>query len=214
MDIVSGDFYWISSKSNRIFIVAADCTGHGVSGAFMSILGISLLNKIVFSNPNLKASEILDLLRDEIKYALRQTGKTGEPQDGMDISLIIIENNKQNYQYAAANNSGYLLRNKELIILPADKMPIGIYPAEVPFVNNSGVLLKDDLIYLCSDGFKDQLGGPTDRKFQSRRLQEMLLNICALPMNEQMDAINKTLKDWKGDAHLNDDVLIMGFRIT
>jgi ligand-binding sensor domain-containing protein/serine phosphatase RsbU (regulator of sigma subunit) len=214
MDIVSGDFYWISSKNNRIFIVAADCTGHGVSGAFMSVLGISLLNKIIFTNPNLTASAILDQLREEVKYALRQTGKQGEPQDGMDLSLIILENEKQIYQFAAANNPAYLVRNGAITMLHSDRMPIGIYPKEVPFTNLTGQLFKNDLIYLCSDGFKDQFGGPFNKKFQAKQFHQLLLKIAPLPMNEQINKLNSALMEWKSDEHLNDDILVMGFRIN
>jgi ligand-binding sensor domain-containing protein/serine phosphatase RsbU (regulator of sigma subunit) len=214
MDIVSGDFYWIASRNSRVFVAVADCTGHGVSGAFMSILGTSLLYKIVNSSENLNAAQILDQLREEIKYALRQTGKMGEAQDGMDISLIILENNKQNYQFAGANNSAYIIRENKLIELVPDKMPIGIYPFEESFKNNVGSLYKNDLIYLFSDGFKDQLGGPTDTKIKSKPFQALLLKNSHSSMEEQLQALNNFVDDWKAGKHQNDDILVLGFRIT
>ena len=213
MDIVSGDFYWIASKNNRTFVAAADCTGHGVSGAFMSILGLSLLYKIINSNPDFSAAEVLNNLRDEIKYTMRQTGKEGEAQDGMDISLIILENNKQNYQFAGANNAGYLVRNNELLQLIPDKMLIGIFLFEESFKNQSGALYKDDIIYLSSDGYQDQFGGAPNSKFKSKPFRELLLKVSSLPMSEQKEVLNSTMNKWKGNAHLNDDILVIGFRI-
>ncbi len=213
MDIVSGDFYWITSKNNRIFVAAADCTGHGVSGAFMSVLGLSLLYKIINSNPDISAAEVLNKLRDEIKYTMRQTGKEGETQDGMDISLIILENNKQNYQFAGANNSGYLVRNNELTQLIPDKMPIGIFLHEESFKNQSGTLYKNDVIFLSSDGYQDQFGGAKDGKFKSKPFRELLLKISSLPMREQREILDSTMNEWKNNLHLNDDILVIGFKI-
>jgi len=213
MEIVSGDFYWIASRNDRILVAVADCTGHGVSGAFMSILGTSLLYKIVNSDENLTAAQILNQLRDEVKYALRQTGKIGEAQDGMDISLIILENNKQNYQYAGANNPVYIIRENKIIELFPDRMPIGIYPNEDSFKNNVGTLFQNDMIYLFSDGFKDQLGGPNDTTIKSKTFQTLLLKNSQLPPNEQMLALNNFVNDWKAGKHQNDDILVLGFRI-
>jgi ligand-binding sensor domain-containing protein/serine phosphatase RsbU (regulator of sigma subunit) len=214
MEIVSGDFYWFTEKSGRIFVVAADCTGHGVSGAFMSILGISMLNKIVNSDSSISAAEVLNLLREDIKIALRQTGKVGETQDGMDIAIVIIESDKKKYQMAGANNAVYLVRNQELIQLRPDKMPIGIYLLETPFNNNIGKLEKDDILYLFSDGYYDQLGGPDDSKFKSRKFQELVLKISHLPFHEQKAMLDNIMNEWKAGRPQNDDILVIGFTIT
>lgn len=213
MDIVSGDFYWTAKKNKRTYLVVADCTGHGVSGAFMSVLGVSLLNKIIFIHPELSAASTLDLLRDEIKYALRQTGKIGEAQDGMDIFIIILENDYSDCQYAGANSPAYLFRDNELLVLNPDKMPIGIYPNEKPFTNNTIRLNKNDMLYLCSDGYKDQFDGQNITRFQSKKFRELLTSIANLPLPEQKKILNNTMDDWKAGQHQNDDILVLGFKI-
>lgn len=213
MDIVSGDFYWISSAKHRIFVVAADCTGHGVSGAFMSILGVSLLNKIVNTDPDISAARTLNLLRDEIKYTLRQTGKAGEAQDGMDIALVILENDRKNYQYAGANNDLYIIRRGGLIKIAADHMPIGIYLDEHSFTNNTGNSETGDMFYLFSDGYSDQFGGSKEGKFKAKNFQELLLKISQLPLSEQLKELNATMDKWKHGLNQNDDILVIGFRI-
>jgi ligand-binding sensor domain-containing protein/serine phosphatase RsbU (regulator of sigma subunit) len=214
MDIVSGDFYWLASKNKRIFVVVADCTGHGVSGAFMSVLGVSLLHKIINSNPLLTASQILDQLRDEVKYALKQTGRFGEAQDGMDISLIILEENRRTYQFAGANNAVYLIRNNKLDVLIPDKMPIGIYPYEIPFTNQTGEIEENDIIYMFSDGYRDQIGGPNNTKLKTGPFQELLLRISELPLEKQMETLNSTMDNWKKGQHQNDDILVIGFKVV
>jgi serine phosphatase RsbU (regulator of sigma subunit) len=179
----------------------------------MSILGISLLHKIVNNNPLLPASQILDQLREEVKYALKQTGKIGEAQDGMDISLFILEENKQSYQFAGANNTAYIISNGKLSVLEPDKMPIGIYPYEQPFCNKTGEIHEGDQVYLFSDGYRDQLGGPSNSKFKTTPFQNLLLKISSLPLEEQREILNKTMDDWKKGQHQNDDILIVGFKI-
>lgn len=219
MDIVSGDFYWLTKKNSRTLIAVADCTGHGVSGAFMSVLGISLLNKIIFLYPDLSASEILDNLREEVKFILKQSGKIGENQDGMDIFLLIIDNDNQTYQYSGANNPGYIFTNNELTVLSPDKMPIGIYPKETLFKNNAGqlckgVLCKGDILYLSSDGYQDQFGGEKYVKFKSKPFRELLKQIGTLPLNEQCEILDRTMNEWKAGHHQNDDILVLGFKIN
>jgi len=219
-DIVSGDFYWIKQVQHKIFIAAADCTGHGVPGAFMSMLGIALLNEIVSSeiNPdNLKANEILNELRKKIKHALHQDRRKSSTSDGMDIALCIIDLTKNEMQYAGANNPLYLIRknnNKpEVIKFKADRMPIGVYLKERSFTNNIIDLNADDLIYIFSDGFVDQFGGDHDRKYQHSRFREFLLSKSHLILAEQKEALNKEFNEWKGDKAQIDDVLIVGLKI-
>lgn len=212
MEIVSGDFYWINSKDDQVVLAVADCTGHGVPGAFMSVLGISLLNKIAIGVQCCQPDEILNRLREEVKEALRQTGKQYEAKDGMDISVITFNRENMLMEYAGANNPVYVIRNKEFISLPCDRMPIGIYIKENPFSLNEFQLQTNDMVYLFSDGYHDQLGGNKDSKFMKRRFQELLLSISHLPVNEQHNLLNQNMNEWKAGRHQNDDILVIGIR--
>jgi len=213
MDIVSGDFYWADSKNNKLYLVVADCTGHGVPGAFMSILGMSFLEQIVNIADDLTAAQMLNLLRDKVKYALRQTGKSGESQDGMDIALLVLNCNNNQFEYSGANNPVYIIRKGELIILKPDKMPIGIFIQEEQFSNHQGVFEPGDMVYLFSDGYLDQLGGERDSKLKSKPFQEILLRIASLPVQEQREILYSTMKEWKKGKPQNDDILVVGFRV-
>jgi len=220
-DIVSGDFYWMKQVDDCKIIVAADCTGHGVPGAFMSMLGISFLNAIVGRLTINKANLILNELRTQVKTALRQTGKELENKDGMDISLCIIDTNKMTLQFAGAYNSAYLVRTDstksdkaELIELKADKMPIGIYIVEKEsFTNREIEIQKGDTLYLFSDGYCDQFGGTNGQKFMTKRFREMVTNISQNPLSEQKTFIEQTFENWRGTFEQIDDVMVMGVRI-
>lgn len=214
-DIVSGDFYWTKQVDDKIFIAAADCTGHGVPGALMSMLGITFLNEIITKTPNIHANEILNELRIHIISSLRQTGSSGESRDGLDIALCIIDHNKKILEYAGANNPLYLIRNNELIETKADRMPIGIHRrAKESFQNNIIELAKNDLVYIFSDGFVDQFGGEDGRKFLSANFKNLLLENCSKSLFEQKRTIEKTFDDWKGDRKQLDDILVIGFKIA
>lgn len=214
-DIVSGDFYWTKQVDDKIFIAAADCTGHGVPGALMSMLGITFLNEIITKNPNIHANEILNELRMHIISSLRQTGSSGESRDGLDIALCIIDHEKKILEYAGANNPLYLIRNNELEETKADRMPIGIHRrAKEPFQNNIIDLKKDDLIYIFSDGFVDQFGGEDGRKFLSANFKKLLLDNCSKSLAEQKRIIERTFEDWKGERKQLDDILVIGFKIA
>ncbi len=211
-DIVSGDFYWMKRLEKHIVVAAADCTGHGVPGAFMSLLGIAFLNEIV--NENLKdAAGILNLLRERIIDALHQTWKDDEAKDGMDIALSVINIETKELQYAGAYNPLYLFRNGDLIERKADKMPIGIHikkPAD--FTNHTIQLKKNDAIYMFSDGYIDQFGGENGGKFKTRRFKELLFSMNNQPMKDQKEVIDKTHKGWKGQQKQLDDILVIGMR--
>lgn len=214
-DIVSGDFYWTKQVDNKVFIAAADCTGHGVPGALMSMLGITFLNEIVNKTSNIHANEILNELRIHIISSLRQTGSTGESRDGLDIALCIIDYENQILEYSGANNPLYLIRNKELLETKADRMPIGIHrKAKESFQNNIIKLQKDDLIYIFSDGFVDQFGGPEGRKYLSANFKKLLLNNCSKTLNEQKIIIERSFDEWKDDRKQLDDILVIGFKIA
>ena len=166
LNIVSGDFYWISRPGNKIIFAAADCTGHGVPGAFMSMLGVAFLNEIVnrdlFTEPDI----ILNNLRDRVIQALQSKGVPGEASDGMDIALVSIDSKKNRLDYSGAYNPLIMIRNNEIREIRGDRMPIGIYEKMVPFTKHEIQIEKGDIFYLASDGYEDQFGGPHGKKIQ------------------------------------------------
>ncbi|MBX2842734.1 MAG: SpoIIE family protein phosphatase [Flammeovirgaceae bacterium] len=213
-DIVSGDFYWIKQIGDSILFVAADCTGHGVPGAFMSILGIAYLNEIVSETKYKRPDIILNELRDKIKKSLNQTSKLGSNKDGMDIAICEIDLKNKKLKFAGAYNPLYLIRDKELLRLKADKMPIGVHKIEEPFTHKEMDLEKDDMIYIFSDGFQDQVGGEQGQKLMAKKFKEMLLDIHDDSVEEQKNHLEHSFKHWKGDHKQIDDVLILGLRIN
>ncbi|MBI5219116.1 MAG: tetratricopeptide repeat protein [Bacteroidia bacterium] len=260
-DIVSGDFYWLGKKKDCFIIAAADCTGHGVPGAFMSMLGISFLNEIINKLPDtgketpLYAGEILNQLREDVIRALHQTGKEGETKDGMDIALCVYYPKKNLLYFAGAFNPMYIIKkqqeavavgsetpelptclpagkatnhqlpttncqlptpaaNYQLLEIKADKMPIGIYMKEkLPFTNNEVRLEKGDMVYIFSDGFADQFGGPKNKKFGYESLKCAFLDNRQKPMQEQKEALLKIHRDWKGITDQIDDIIVIGFKV-
>lgn len=213
-DIVSGDFYWMTKRDNQLVLIAADCTGHGVPGAFMSMLGVSFLNEIVNRHEITEASAILNSLRTDIKKTLGQEGKEGEAKDGMDIALCIVDLEKMKMQYAGAYNPLYLYRNNELMEVKADRMPIGIYIKEKDsFTNNEIDLQKGDVFYLFSDGFQDQFGGEDGSKFKTKNFKKLLLEIHQKPMAQQREILDKRIDEWRGKWEQVDDIIVMGVRV-
>lgn len=213
-DIVSGDFYWIAEDEDKLYFTAADCTGHGVPGAFMSMLGVSSLNEIFGSkNNHLTANKILNLLREKIKFSLHQTGKDGENKDGMDMALCIYHKKKNLIEYAGAYNPLYLIRNGELLEYKADRMPVGVYHIEKEsFTNHEIKTQKGDVIYIFSDGYVDQFGGPGQTKFKTANFKKLLLEINEKPMKEQQQILDERFAKWKGDLDQIDDVILIGIR--
>ncbi len=223
LDIVSGDFYWLTQKKDKIIFAVADCTGHGVPGAFMSMLGSALLKDIVNNMKNtLQANVILNELRDQVIMSLRQTGEVDEARDGMDISLCILDSDHMTLQYAGAHNPLYHVRNGKLTEIKADMMPIGISSeAAKSFTNHELKLLKDDTLYLFSDGYTDQLGGERRKRFMTSRFKQLLLEIQDRIMFDQKAILEKTLNEWMGNTGLYerkyeqiDDIVVMGIRIA
>jgi serine phosphatase RsbU (regulator of sigma subunit)/tetratricopeptide (TPR) repeat protein len=213
LNIVSGDFYWGTFKRNQILIAAADCTGHGVPGAFMSMLGCAFLNEIIMKADSIDAAYILNELRKYVIKALRQKGETGETQDGMDIALCLIDNKNKIMHFAGANNPLYFIRNNELNIIKGDRMPIGIHMnSNIPFTNHVIEVNENDHYYIFSDGFADQFGGPENKKFKYNQLQQLLLNIHEKPFSEQQQIIEKAFNEWKGENDQTDDILVIGFQ--
>lgn len=220
-NIVSGDFYWASMQKNTSIIAAVDCTGHGVPGAFMSMIGNTLLNQIVNERELVRPSEILFQLRDEVIKSLKQTGATGESRDGMDIALCSIKplsKESQNahflVEFSGANNPLIVIQQGELKEYKGDKQPIGIYSGEPkPFSQVSLELKKGDLIYLYSDGYADQFGGPQNKKFKYAQLKELLTTIAKLPMPAQHQKLKSKFDDWKANNEQVDDVLVIGIKL-
>ncbi len=213
-DIVSGDFYWMAKHKNSIVITAADCTGHGVPGAFMSMLGLTFLNEIVSNAETLEADLILNDLRDNVINSLRQDDPNMETRDGMDMSLCVINLDTLGLQYAGAYNPLIHIRNNELFELKADKMPIGRHIRKnKPFTKKEIQLKKGDKLYLYSDGYTDQFGGEKGRKFQSKNFKQLLLEISNNPMDKQKELLNQTLTEWQGELEQLDDILVIGLTV-
>ena len=219
-DIVAGDFYWFAEKDRKFIIAACDCTGHGVPGAFMSLISYSLLNEVLLEKKFTNPATALDAMKKGIIKSLGQTGLEGEQKDGMDMSLVslevMLEGNKVNNKlsYAGANNSLYLIRKGELIELTADKMPIGIYLGiDKPFTNKEMLLEQGDTFYMFSDGYADQFGGAKGKKFTKKRYKELLLSMQHEPMSNQKNILENTMDTWLGELQQIDDVLVMGIRI-
>jgi len=230
-DKVSGDFYWWTANENYTIITAADCTGHGVPGALMSMLGISLLRESVIRDYNVNPANILNKIRTEIIKTLKQTGKEGEQKDGMDLSLIYINHRENLLNFAGANNSIYIIKKEKLITenpkiieisadrssyfyeIKPDRMPLAIYRKMNRFTSHEIPIDEGDIIYMFSDGFADQFGGPNNAKFKYKPFKNMLLEHASLPMNEQKTIFEKQYNSWKGNCDQIDDVLLLGIKI-
>ena len=210
--IVSGDFYWVSSQGNLQVIIAADCTGHGVPGAFMSMLGVTMLNEIVNGKHILMPDQIIENLREGIIKALNQAAEEDSIKDGMDIAVVVVDFEKNILWYAGANNPLYLVRKGELIHYRADKMPVAIHYKMVPFSVQKIDLQKGDAFYIFSDGYCDQFGGPKQKKFMSMQLRETLLAMEGKPMLQQGERLNEIFEEWRGESSQVDDVTLIGVR--
>jgi len=213
-DIVSGDFYWACKLGNTNFaLVTADSTGHGVPGAIMSILNITCLEDSVkegFMDP----SGILNHTRTSIINRLKKDGSAEGGKDGMDASLVCFDFKTNKLIYAAANNPVWIVREKQIIELSPDKMPVGKHDKDyVPFAQHEINLQKGDIVYTLTDGMPDQFGGPLGKKYMYKSLKELLIRIAQLPMNEQKETIRTTLNNWKGDLEQVDDVCLIGVKI-
>jgi serine phosphatase RsbU (regulator of sigma subunit) len=213
-DIVSGDFYFIKLYKNNLFVTAADCTGHGVPGAFMSMLGIAFLNDLIRKPEIENSAQLLDELRNQIKTSLQQTGKSGETQDGMDIAFLTIDIETNSLSYAGANNPLFLIRNNELLVYKADSMPISIFTKERPFTNQKIELQKDDMLYIFSDGFISQFDDRNKDTYKSRRFKELLINMNQKPLSEQKENLESELSKWQGNNMQTDDILVIGIRYS
>ncbi len=211
-DIVSGDFYWAIEHTNKFYIVTGDCTGHGVPGAFMSLINISILNELIIEREVARPDLILNEARTSIIKALN-TGTNTESKDGMDCVLCCFDFKNNTLEYASANNSFYIIREKELIVCKADKMHVGMGERKDPFTYNKIELQENDIVYTFTDGYADQFGGDKGKKFKSKQQEELLLSICHLSMEEQKNILSQKFDGWKGKLEQVDDVLVIGVKI-
>jgi len=212
-NIVSGDFYFLRKINDYIVFAAIDCTGHGVPGAFMSMLGMAFMNDIVRQKEVTKASQILDLLRENVKQSLNQTGKKGEQKDGMDMAVCVVNTKTNNLQFAGAHNPLVIIRDNKLTEFKGDKMPVGIHRKETEFTNHEYTLQKNDKLYVFSDGFVDQLCEKDKSKYKSKRLKEFLLKSSNVSLSEQKELLEKEFYSWKGNFKQIDDVVIIGVKM-
>jgi serine phosphatase RsbU (regulator of sigma subunit) len=214
-DVVSGDFYWALKHGESFYMAAADSTGHGVPGAFMSLLNISFLTEAINVKQIQNPDEILNYTRSRLIKALQEDGSQEGGKDGMDCILSVFDFKRNKMEYAAANNSFYILRNRELITCSADKMPVGRSPLDhQPFTKHSVDLQKGDIVYMLTDGFPDQFGGVKGKKYKYKQLEELILANGDKPLKEQREIYNLDFETWKGDLEQVDDVLLIGVKIS
>ena len=212
-DIVSGDFYFAASNKQKICIAAADCTGHGVPGALMSILGISFLNEIMQSGISLRANRILNLMREKVMKALNQTGEGADAKDSIDIGLCLIDSTTGRLQYSGANRPLIMIRDGEMTEFKPDKMTIGVAPLiEAPFTNIDMDTKPGDTFYLFTDGFSDQFGEITDKKLKHKNFRRIISSLSGMSMAQQKEHLEKSFSKWKGSAQQIDDVLVFGIQ--
>ena len=212
--VVSGDFYWALKDKNYFVLMVADCTGHGVPGAFMSMLGFSLLNEIVGRDGCRKAGEIMQRMRDMIKKTLKQDiNDPDSAHDGMDAALILVDKNTNILEYSGANIPFLLYRNNEEIIVKPVRNPVGIYVNEKPFEGKQIQLEKNDHIYLSSDGYQSQFGGSNNRILKTSGFRSILSEINTLPMGEQVIKLEEKFNNWKGKTNQTDDVMVIGLMV-
>ena len=223
-DIVSGDFYWFTERDGKALIIAADCTGHGVPGAFMSMIGNSLLNEIVNEQGITEPAKVLQQLKLAVIKSLKQTGEAGTQKDGMDIALCAFEIDNMKVEFSGAYNPLFLIRDNELQETRSDRMPIGVYSDDggKVFTNHSLEMMKGDVYYIFTDGFVDQFGGPKGKKYMGKKFKQLMLDIHKKPMAEQKTILDETIEDWKAYVPLDglgssyeqmDDILVIGIRV-
>jgi len=211
-DIVSGDFYWMAEKEGRVYFAACDCTGHGVPGAFMSMLNSALLTEAVNEKNCTRPCDIFYEVRKGIIESMKQTGEVGSQKDGMDAALCSWNKNGT-LEYALANTPLFLIRNGELTETKGDKLPVGILTGEqIPFTHHELKVEKGDTVYIFSDGFPDQFGGPKQKKFMIKRFKQLLLDIHQQPLEAQRDKLDTTIEDWMDEEEQVDDILVVGMR--
>lgn len=213
-DIVSGDFYWALNHENKFIVMNADCTGHGVPGAMMSMMGINFLNEIVNEKGLSNPAEILNQLRKDIIKALNPEGSLIETKDGMDCCLCSFDFKNMKLKYANANNNFYIIRHKKLIVSKSNKMPVGAgHNANEHFIEYEIDIQENDLIFSFTDGYADQFGGQKGKKFKYKQLEELLISNADLPLGDIKTKLNQTIEVWKGNLEQVDDICVIGIKV-
>ncbi|OFX82609.1 MAG: hypothetical protein A2X05_18245 [Bacteroidetes bacterium GWE2_41_25] len=213
-DIVSGDFYWLAEKDNKIVVTVADCTGHGVPGAFMSLLGITLLNEIVNVEGITQSDAIVTKLRERVIGSLQQSRNDIPTSDGMDIALCVVDQEKKRIQYTGGMSNLVFIRDRKMEIIKADRLSVCVlYGNAGPFTMKEIEYRKGDVFYLFSDGYQDQFGGDFDKKYLSQHFYLTLLEIHELPMSHQREILETKLLNWKKDWNQTDDITVIGIRL-
>lgn len=213
-DIVAGDFYWVEKTGDFILFAAADCTGHGVPGAMVSVVCHNALNRAVREYRLKEPAKILDKTREIVIETFQQQGETESIlKDGMDIALCSLNVNNNKLEYAGANNSLYIVRSGELLETKSDRQPVGMYREIKPFTNHSIDLNKGDVIYTFTDGYPDQFGGVKEKKFMYKKFKELLIDVSEKPMLDQLSLIDERFNSWKGELDQVDDVCVIGVRV-
>ncbi|MGZ3866025.1 MAG: tetratricopeptide repeat protein [Bacteroidia bacterium] len=214
-DMLSGDFYWVEEKGDLIFVATADCTGHGVPGALISIVNYNLLNKAVLEREITDPAEILNAVNNWLTVSLHQTYQESTVRDGMDVSLCVINKKTLSLEFAGANNPVYIFKSKNFEALQADKFPVGAFVEEhlQSFTTKKMQLQKGDVIYLFSDGYADQFGGPNGKKFKYKQLKDLLGSIYTMPVSEQRRILDEKMTGWRGSLEQVDDILVVGIRV-
>ena len=212
-EIIGGDFFWIHNIGDKIIVAVADCTGHGVPGSIMSMLGISLLNEIFWKKNMYNADEILRELREKIKLTFYRQDQNFTQRDGMDMALCVIDKKEKQLQYAGALMPLILIRNNDIIEIKGDKQSVALYKEEVDFTAHLINYGPTDLFYLYSDGIINQFRENDSEKFKTRRFKELLLEIHHLPIQNQGKLIEERFEKWRGKRNLLDDVCVFGFSV-
>lgn len=217
-DVVSGDFYWVNKFNNPqgeelVVFAVADATGHGVSGALMSMLGITFLNEITNRNKGINASHILSELRTKVNNTMKKNENKNQLNNGMDIALFILNKSKFTLQFAGAHRPIWIIKNKEFIEFKGDSIPIGGYIGAKEYTNHNIQLEKGDKMYLYTDGYTDQFGGEVGTKFKKKYFKELLQNIYELPMKKQLSIIESVHVKWKNGNKQTDDILVVGLQV-
>jgi serine phosphatase RsbU (regulator of sigma subunit) len=212
-DIVSGDFYWIGAKGDKVFVVAADCTGHGVPGALMSMIGLEIIEKTINEDNIEKPSSILAVVNKGLEKTFAREKNIGTIiRDGMDIGLCVIDRKERKIEYSGAFFSLYLIRNNILHEIKGDKLIIGMNPDAIEYTNHELDLLDDDIIYIFSDGYIDQFGGISNKKFMYRRFKYLLMTIHGFPFRDQKAILEENILTWMGKNAQIDDMMVIGFK--
>jgi serine phosphatase RsbU (regulator of sigma subunit) len=215
-DIVSGDFYWISEVEDKIFVAAVDCTGHGVPGAFMSLIGFELFRKIINMQKITEPGSILNIMNSNFEEIFGNAEDLSL-KDGMDLAFCVLDKKKNVIQYAGAFNPLYIIRDNKLLEIKGDRFSVGAdtdpeEPVVKEFMNHTIELVKDDMLYIFTDGFADQFGGPEGKKYKYRRFRHLLLTIHNLPLEKQKQYLDDSIEEWIGDLEQIDDILVIGIK--